>query len=77
MNEKQFYDSYILNLFNKYIEKVTIGFRSGGKNGCYGIRTCNKEFILRILDTGFKPGKETETVIISNSLMALSKIKKK
>lgn len=45
LDEKEFYETYIKPLFEKYLKTFSIGFRSGGKNGCYGIRTCNQKFI--------------------------------
>jgi intein/homing endonuclease len=64
-DEKLFYDNHVVNLFNK----ISNGFfvakeRKGGKNGCYGIRTCNKEVIQLFLDAGFPIGKKSNNVSI-------------
>ena len=41
-------------------------FRSGGKNGCFGVQTSKKEVSNFFLEYGFKPGRKTHTVSIPN-----------
>jgi intein/homing endonuclease len=77
IDEKDFYETYIKHLFEKYLKAFSIVFRSGGKNGCYGIRTCNQEFILNILKLGFESGSKTSKIKLSKSLMDLSIYDKK
>lgn len=37
-------------------------FRSGGKNGCFGIQTTNKALIKFLTDAGYNPGTKTYTL---------------
>jgi len=76
-DEKEFYDKYIISLLKKI---TNINFkahhRSGGKNGCYGLRSCKKEFIKIFLNFGFNIGNKTKTVTIPDLVMAGSKTMK-
>jgi hypothetical protein len=62
-DEKEFYDGYIASLLRKVTSiPFTFQERSGGKNGCYGVRCCRKEFGRMLLAAGFAIGKKTHTV---------------
>jgi len=51
-------------------------FRSGGKNGCYGIQTCNKKLINTIIEFGIKPGKKLNIRVPEDIRSATNPIKK-
>lgn len=64
LDEKEFYDLHVVPLI------ASLGFtlqgreRSGGKNGCYGVRCCKRAFHQLLLDAGFSPGKKAANVIV-------------
>ncbi len=63
LDEKDFYDSYVKELvFQATGVLVNPKFRSGGKNGCYGIQSCNKEIVKLLTEASFPVGKKTFTV---------------
>ena len=63
--EKEYYVDHVAPLLRK-ITKETFKpkFRSGGKNGCFGIQTSNKILTNLIVQLGFNPGTKTFTVRI-------------
>lgn len=65
LNEKDYYNFHVNRLL-KYIFKTQFHpkYRSGGKNGCYGVQTSKKLLISFFLDAGFKPGSKSHTVRI-------------
>ena len=48
-------------------------FRSGGKNGCFGIQTSKKEVINLFTFYDFKPGRKTHTVRIPDYVKKANK----
>lgn len=65
LNEKDYYYDNVTPLLNSIFNlKFKPKFRSGGKNGCFGIQTCKKEVTSFFIDHGFKPGRKTHTVRI-------------
>ncbi len=61
--EKSYYEDNICplikDIFNIDVESKS---RNGGKNGCWGVRICKKEFIDILVELGFEPGRKTYTV---------------
>jgi len=71
LDEKEFYDSYVIPLLRRVYNFPFIAKkRSGGKNGCYGTRCCKKEFIQLLLNKGFPVGKKTKTVKIPKKILS-------
>ena len=63
LKEKRHYKNYIVPLINNIFGiNVKSKFRSGGKNGVWGIQTCNKIIIETLIHYGFNPGTKTYTV---------------
>lgn len=61
--EKDYYNLSVAPLLNSIFgTNLLPKFRSGGKNGCFGIQTTNKIITSFFLDAGFLPGKKTHTV---------------
>ncbi|MFH1589407.1 MAG: LAGLIDADG family homing endonuclease [archaeon] len=64
LKEKDYYDFHVVPLLKKLFK---INFkakkRSGGKNGCYGVQTTNKDLTTTILSFGIKPGKKSNISI--------------
>lgn len=70
LDEAPFYDTYIVPLLKRIFDfPFESKKRTGGKNGCYGVRCCKKEFIELILDAGFPVGTKTRTVEIPKSIL--------
>ncbi len=69
LDEKEFYDNYIILLLQKLNISFRAGMRSGGKNGCYGVRSTDKKWIQHIMNAGFPIGKKTTTVCIPKSIL--------
>ncbi len=69
-DEKEFYDEYVVLLLHRIYAYPFVGrARSGGKNGGYGVRCCQKQFIKLLTDAGFPVGKKTMTVSVPSSVM--------
>lgn len=63
LKEKDYYENHICPLINGLFNlDVQSKFRSGGKNGCWGVRICKKEFIDNLISFGFVLGRKTHTV---------------
>ncbi|MBN1274854.1 hypothetical protein JXA12_00985 [Candidatus Woesearchaeota archaeon] len=70
-DEKEFYDKHIIPLLKRVYDFPFEGkHRSGGKNGCYGIRCTDKAFHALLYKGGFPPGKKTRTVEIPRAIMS-------
>lgn len=71
LKEKKYYQNYIVPLI-KGIFKIDIKskFRSGGKNGVWGVQTCNKSIINTLIEFGFKPGTKTYSVKVPNYIFS-------
>ena len=65
LKEKEYYYNTVKPLLETIFQiKFEPKFRSGGKNGCFGIQTSKKEVTNLFLDYGFKPGRKTHTARI-------------
>ena len=74
LDEKEYYNLHIKPLLESLFDiKIQPKFRSGGKNGCFGLQTCNKGIIKFFLAYGFKPGKKTHTVRIPKYILKANK----
>jgi len=63
--EKEYYTDHVAPLLKSITNEVfQPKFRSGGKNGCFGIQTSNKILTNLIVQLGFNPGTKTYTVRI-------------
>jgi len=70
LDEQEFYDGYVVNLVWRAISVyVEPKYRSGGKNGCYGIQSCSKKIIQKLLDSGFWVGSKCKTVEIPKCVL--------
>jgi intein/homing endonuclease len=75
--EKAFYDGYVTRLLRASEYRFSAGFRSGGKSGCYGVRSCDRELIGTLLDAGFPLGKKSLTVSVPESVLSGTLAKKR
>jgi len=66
LNEKDYYYTNVKPLLESIFNNLVFNpkFRSGGKNGCFGIQTSKKEVTNFFIEFGFKPGSKTYTVRI-------------
>ncbi len=63
--EKGYYLNNIVPLLYSILQiEFKPKFRSGGKNGCFGIQTSNKQLTQLMVDLGFRPRRKTHTVSI-------------
>lgn len=63
LDEKEYYTDNVVPLLKFIFKKDFVPkFRSGGKNGCFGIQTSDKDVTSLFLTFGFLPGKKTKTV---------------
>jgi hypothetical protein len=60
--EQEFYDHCVVPLLLRLGIHVETRFRSGGKNGCIGVRCCAKTFIELILAGQYPLGKKAHVV---------------
>jgi len=61
--EKEYYKNNVCSLIKKAFGiEVESKFRNGGKNGCWGVRICKKEFIDALISFGFNLGSKTYSV---------------
>lgn len=73
LKERGYYEDHICPLINKLFDiKVESKFRSGGKNGCWGVRICKREFIDNLINFGFNPGRKTHTIEIPDYIFKSS-----
>nr|MBA4405278.1 hypothetical protein [Nanoarchaeum sp.] len=67
LKEKEYYTENICPLIKRLFDiQLNSKFRSGGKNGCWGVQTCNKQIINTFLEYGFVSGNKTYTVSVPN-----------
>ncbi len=64
LNEKEFYHHVVIPLLSKLGIYAIAHKRSGGANGCLGVRSCQDEFHALFRNAGFPVGKKTHTVRI-------------
>ena len=63
LEEKEYYHNRVKPLLKSIFNiEFAPKFRSGGKNGCFGIQTSRKEVTSFFTELGFKPGSKTHTV---------------
>ncbi len=74
INEKGYYYNHVVpllySIFNLHFQPK---FRSGGKNGCFGIQTSKREVYSFLLDFGFKPGKKYYSVAVPDYILNSNK----
>ena len=67
LSEKEYYIKSVVPLLNLIFNiKFFPKFRSGGKNGCFGIQTSKKEVTNFLFGFGFNLGKKTHNLKIPN-----------
>ncbi len=65
LKEKSYYSDNIVPLVEKIFDvSLQPKFRSGGKNGCWGVQTSNKKITSFFLEKGFNPGRKSHTVYV-------------
>ncbi len=70
LNEKDYYLNNVVPLLYKIFNiKFIPKYRSGGKNGCFGVQTSNKFLTKFFLNYDFRPGRKTHTVRIPDYIM--------
>ncbi|MFC2136503.1 LAGLIDADG family homing endonuclease, partial [Bacteroidota bacterium] len=76
LKEKNYYDFFVVPLLSKLFNyEFKAKFRSGGKNGCYGVQTCNKDLIHTLVSMGIKPGKKNNIQVPKKFMNSSQKIK--
>jgi len=77
LDEKEYYIQSVSQLLEGIFDiKFKPKFRSGGKNGCFGIQTSKKILTNTLIELGFKTGRKTHTVSIPDYIKkANNKIK--
>ena len=75
LDEKDYYGKHVKELLKSLFENVIFKpkFRSGGKNGCFGIQTGNKLVTDFFLRQGIKPGRKTHTICIPKQILKSNK----
>ena len=69
LKEKEFYDGHVKHLLESIFNMEFLPkFRSGGKNGCYGIQTSKKVVTQFFIDHHFAPGRKTYSVAIPQEI---------
>jgi hypothetical protein len=77
LKEKDYYDQHVFPLLNNLFDlEKKPKFRSGGKNGCYGIQTSNKKLISTLIEFGINPGKKIRITVPKEIMNATNDIKK-
>lgn len=74
LNEKEYYNhvkELLESIFKDLIFKPK--YRSGGKNGCYGVQTCKKEVTNFFIVHGFESGCKTYTIEVPDYINIASK----
>ncbi len=65
LEEYAYYENHVKPLIETlFHETFRPKYRSGGKNGCYGIQTCSKSLIAFLCKSGFRPGSKTHTLTV-------------
>ena len=65
LKEKAYYNNIVIPiLYDVFKIKFIPKFRSGGKNGCFGVQTCSKDVTSFFSEYGFKPGRKSGIVRI-------------
>lgn len=66
IDEREFYDTYVAALVTRCGLDT---FRIGARGRAYGIRSCTRSFIERILDAGFPIGSKSSTLAIPQAVL--------
>lgn len=75
LDEKEYYFKSVCPLLKSiFNEEFIPKYRSGGKNGCFGVQTSNKKVTSFFLNWKFKPGTKTYTVRIPNYIKKSNKL---
>lgn len=75
LTEKKFYETYVRTLIFKATGKdITPAYRSGGKNGCYGFRCCEREFIDKLVINGAPIGRKSHIAEIPDTIGSSGKL---
>lgn len=70
LREKEYYFYRVAPLLTSLFSVSLIPkFRSGGKHGCFGIQTTNKELVSFFYRYGFKAGRKTHTVRVPSFVL--------
>ncbi|MBD3259035.1 hypothetical protein GF371_00210 [Candidatus Woesearchaeota archaeon] len=66
LDEKEYYCNHVKKMLESLFKNVEFKpkFRSGGKQGCFGIQTSKKEISRFFINYGFLPGSKTHSVRI-------------
>lgn len=65
LKEKEYYFNNITPLIQKIFDiLIQSKFRSGGKNGCWGVQTSKKVITSFFLEKGFTPGRKSHIVSV-------------
>jgi hypothetical protein len=74
LNEKEYY-KHVKELLESVFDNLIFypKFRTGGKNGCYGIQTSKKQVTSFFILYGFKAGCKTYTVFVPDYIKNASK----
>jgi intein/homing endonuclease len=64
LDEKEYYNHIVILLKSIFNLEFKAKFRSGGKNGCWGIQICKKEISSFFINNGFLPRSKTKTIQI-------------
>jgi len=75
LDEKDYYRNHVKKLLESIFKGVEFKpkFRSGGKQGCFGIQTSKKEISEFFVQYGFLPGSKTHSVRIPNYIIKANK----
>ncbi len=69
LEEKEYYEHLKELILKIYNIKVIPKFRSGGKNGCWGIQTSKKEITSSFLNMNFLPETKTYTIAVPHYIL--------
>ena len=65
LKERSYYENHLCHLLKDIFGiEITSKYRSGGKNGVWGVRICNPDVINVLLEYSFVPGTKTYTVSV-------------
>ena len=70
LDEKEYYNQHVAKIMLSIFGiEFRPKFRSGGKQGCFGIQTSKKEVSQKFLDLGFLPGPKSHTVKVPKYIL--------
>lgn len=76
LDEKDYYRNHVKKLLESLFRDLEFKpkFRSGGKQGCFGVQTCKKEVSSFFIQYGFVPGTKTYSVRIPNYIKEANRV---